>query len=89
MRLIEDSALPEKLVLAPAKPLFGAHFQFDVVEFDGTAGYAEFANIKYVLLDPPPNKTHYAIPFDVNDDTDKGKHHPKTVSRHRSRCFSR
>jgi len=89
MRLVEDSALPEKLILAPAKPLFGAPFEFEVVEFDRTGGYAEFANIKYVLLDPPPNKTHYAIPFDVNDDTDKGKHHPKTVGQRSSGCFSR
>jgi len=89
MRLIEDSTLPEKLVTAPAKLLFGVPFEFEVVEFDGTAGYAEFTNIKYVLLGPPPNKTHYAIPFDVNDDTDKGKHHPKTVGQPRSGCFSR
>jgi len=80
MRLIEDSALPKKLPLAPVKPLFGVPFEFEVVEFDGTGGYAEFADIKCVTVNPPPNKTHYAIPFDVNDDTDKGKHHPKTVS---------
>ena len=89
MRFIEDSAPPEQLFSVPAKPLFGAPFEFEVVEFDGTTGYAEFANSKYVLLDPPPNKTHYAIPFDVNDDTDKGKHHPKTVGQHRAGCFSR
>ena len=88
MRLIEDSALPEKLVLAPAKPLFGVPFEFEVVEFDGGV-YAEFTDIKCVPLDPPPNKSHYAVPFDVNDDTDKGKYHPKTVGRHRSGCFSR
>lgn len=89
MRLIEDSPPPKKLVLAPAKPLSGSPFEFEVVEFDGTAGYyAEFADINCALLDPP-NKTHYAIPFDVNDDTDKGKHHPKTAGQHRSGRFSR
>lgn len=83
MRLIEDSVRPQRLVLAPTKPLFNPPFEFEAVEFDGTSGYVELSEIKYAPLAPPPNKTHYAVPFDINDDTDQGKHHPKTVSRHR------
>ena len=85
---IEDPTLPEQLVSPPADPLFSASFKFHrAAEFDGIVGYVEFDEIDNISLDPPPHKTHYAIPFDINDDTDHGRHHPKTVSRCRSDYF--
>ena len=87
MRIVEDSALPVQSVSPPTSP-FGAPASFrEAVIFDGITKYAEFGGDTGVLLAPPPHKTHYAIPFDVNDDTDRGKHAPKTVSQRSSGHF--
>ena len=77
-RPVKGPALPEQLVSPPDNPVCSVPFKFqEVHELDATIGYIELG----VPPGPPPHKTHYAIPFDINDDTDQGRHHPKTVSR--------
>jgi len=80
MQLVEDPALSGQPILPPAASLSTPANLRDAVLFGGFAGYAEFNEDLGPPLVPPPHKTHYAIPFDINDDTDRGKYHPKTVS---------
>ncbi|KAF9644280.1 hypothetical protein BDM02DRAFT_3150579 [Thelephora ganbajun] len=61
----EDPALPEQPALPPSSP---ASTPSDSQEEDPGAS-----------LVPSPHRGHYAIPFDIHEDTDQGKHHPKTI----------
>jgi len=80
MQPVEDPVLPEHPLPPPPNFLIDVPFEFpEAAAFDETVGYADFAGVGDVPSDPPSQKTHYAIPFDINDDTDRGKHHPKTV----------
>ena len=81
MQPTEDPALPEQPASSSAGPLNILVNPQDAVIFDGMTGYAEFGDDFDDLLVSPPYKKHYAIPFDVSDDTDLGKHDPKTVGR--------
>jgi hypothetical protein len=86
-RPAEHPALPEKPGSSSADPRNTPIDLQDAVIIDGVANYAEFKDDFDGRLTSPPHKTHYAIPFDVSDDTDQGKHHPKTVSQSRSGDF--